>query len=89
MHGFLVNLEFLGNASLSMLPRLGTDRTRLGGTEYRRGVVLHNTEYAYGARWLGFPKVQRSKSLHANMPTHWITTRQQVKATVSYGNCQL
>lgn len=31
MHGFLLNLEFLGNASLSVLPRLGAGRTRLGG----------------------------------------------------------
>ena len=37
MHGFLVNLEFLGNASLSMLPRLGTGRTRLGGQSTGEG----------------------------------------------------
>ncbi|CAP99201.1 hypothetical protein PCH_Pc22g19130 [Penicillium rubens Wisconsin 54-1255] len=35
-----------------------------------RGVVLHNTEYAYGGyvAWL----LQGSKSLHADRPIHWL-----------------
>jgi hypothetical protein len=69
-HAWIPGQSLIPGECWSILPRLGSCRTRSReSTEYRRG-VLHNTEYAYGGyvAWL----LQGSKSLHADRPTHWM-----------------